>query len=125
MVARSGTSGGAVCALLAWYGLLTKGAGEAVQLLDRFWRQDMAANLLPEWLLNEWFVGSVRWQERVGFLVEQSPYYLPDFAKDRLQAAIANNVDFAKLDEDIVKPASLKLYVGAVNALTGEFGVFN
>ena len=37
VVALSGTSGGAVCALLAWYGLLTGGAAEAGRLLERFW----------------------------------------------------------------------------------------
>jgi NTE family protein len=33
VVALSGTSGGAVCALLAWYGLLTGGAAEVGRLL--------------------------------------------------------------------------------------------
>ena len=53
-VAFSGTSGGAVCALLAWYGLLTGGAERASGLLDAFWKEDNSANTLPERLLNDW-----------------------------------------------------------------------
>src|SRR3954468_1497801 len=45
IVARPGTSGGAVCALLAWYGLLTGGAAEAGRLLERFWRANSATTL--------------------------------------------------------------------------------
>jgi NTE family protein len=129
VVAFSGTSGGAVCALLAWYGLLTKcpqkaGREEAVRLLNRFWRKDMATNFPPERLVNEWLVGWRGWQERTGFTVEQSPYYFPELAKDRLKEAIENNVKFNKIDEGIVQPQSPQLFVGAVNAFTGEFWVF-
>ena len=47
-VAFSGTSGGAVCALLAWYALIEHGKGEAGareagHLLDKFWVEDNAA----------------------------------------------------------------------------------
>lgn len=36
IVAFTGTSGGADCALLAWYGLLTGGKDKAIELLDSF-----------------------------------------------------------------------------------------
>ena len=36
IVAVSGTSGGAICALLAWYGLRRSGRAEAVRLLEGF-----------------------------------------------------------------------------------------
>src|SRR3954453_17991997 len=45
VVALSGTSGGAVCALLAWYGLLTGGAAEGGRLLERFWEANAATTL--------------------------------------------------------------------------------
>lgn len=47
VVALSGTSGGAICALLAWYALLLEedeeaDAGEkAAELLDSFWNRDI------------------------------------------------------------------------------------
>jgi predicted acylesterase/phospholipase RssA len=39
----SGTSGGAICALLVWFGLTTGGSDKAVELLDRFWKRGLAA----------------------------------------------------------------------------------
>ncbi len=36
IVALSGTSGGSICALLAWYGLLMNDTNKAVELLDSF-----------------------------------------------------------------------------------------
>src|SRR4051794_41221774 len=45
VVALSGTSGGAVCALLAWYGLLTGGAAQGRPLLGRVWGETPAAPL--------------------------------------------------------------------------------
>ena len=34
IIALSGTSGGAICALLTWYGLLTEGSDKAIKLLE-------------------------------------------------------------------------------------------
>jgi NTE family protein len=39
IVALSGTSGGAIGALLAWYGLLVDGGATALHHLARFWRE--------------------------------------------------------------------------------------
>jgi NTE family protein len=47
VVALSGTSGGAICAFLAWYALLedrTKAAEKAAELLDDFWRDNSASD---------------------------------------------------------------------------------
>src|SRR4051794_41806991 len=63
VVGLSGTSGGAVCALLAWYGLLTGGAAEAGRLLERFW-EDNAATSLGDAAANAWLVGLARLEGR-------------------------------------------------------------
>jgi NTE family protein len=42
VVALSGTSGGAVCALLTWHHLLEGDAAGAVGALDAFWRETFA-----------------------------------------------------------------------------------
>ena len=42
VVAISGTSGGAVCALLAWYALCEGDAPEAGRLLDDYWAENSA-----------------------------------------------------------------------------------
>jgi NTE family protein len=57
-------------------------------------------------------------------VVEQSPCFLPEFGKDRLEDAIKNIVGFADFGERLVKLESPMLFIGAVNGLTGNFGVF-
>jgi NTE family protein len=42
VVASSGTSGDAVCALLAWHNLLGGDAAGAAEVLDAFWRERFA-----------------------------------------------------------------------------------
>lgn len=123
-VAFSGTSGGAICALLAWYGLLTGGRDEAAKLLETFWTRDNSANTLPERFLNDWIVNSTRWQQETGFLVEQSPNVFSDLAQDELGRSVERNVEFNRIDGDLVKPESPKLFVGAVDVITGGLKVF-
>lgn len=128
-VALSGTSGGAICALLAWYGLLPKctgqgGRAEAARLLNHFWKRDIAASSPPEGLLNFWTVQSARWQQQTGLLFEQPPSVFSNLWQARLKAAIENNVAFDRLDEDLVKPSSPMLFVGAVDVLNGDFQLF-
>ena len=128
-MAFSGTSGGAVCALLAWYALIEHGKGEAGpreagHLLDKFWVEDNAAKDPPERLLNDWLIGWLRWQKMTGLLVEGSPNAFSDYWQDRLRQALKENVPFGEINEELVKPSSPRLFVGAVNVLTGEFGVF-
>ena len=128
-MAFSGTSGGAVCALLAWYALIEHGKGEAGareagHLLDKFWVEDNAAKDPPERLLNDWLIGWLRWQKMTGLLVEGSPNAFSDYWQNRLRRALKENVPFGEINEELVKPSSPRLFVGAVNVLTGEFGVF-
>jgi NTE family protein len=123
-VAFSGTSGGAVCALLVWYGLLTGGRDEAAKLLETFWTRDNSANTLPERLLNDWIVNSVRLQQETGFLVVQSPNVYSDLAQDELRRAVEKNVRFDQIGGGLVGPESPKLFVGAVDVITGGLKVF-
>src|SRR5688500_16550164 len=127
LVALSGTSGGAVCALLAWYALLehgqaeegtSKAAAEAARSLEKFWLEDNAARDTPERLLNDWLVGWLRWQQATGFLFESSPNAFSDYWQLRLREILENNVPFGNIDGDLVRPASPKLFDGAVNVLT-------
>jgi NTE family protein len=53
VVALSGTSGGAVCALLAWHNLLKGDATGAVEDLDAFWR-DNSATASYHQVVNNW-----------------------------------------------------------------------
>lgn len=123
-VAFSGTSGGAICALLAWYGLLKGDAQQAARLLDEFWTIDNSTNSPWERLLNDLIVGWVRWQQTTGFLVEQNPGYFSDFWQNELKEALRSNLDFAGIDASLVHPLSPLLLVGAVDVLTGDFRTF-
>ncbi len=123
-VAFSGTSGGAICALLAWYGSLTGSLEKAVDLLDAFWRRDNSANTIPEGILNGWIVNSLRWQQETGFLTLQSPNFFSDLAQDQLRRAIERNVRFDEIDQRLVKPESPMLFAGAVDVLTGSSTTF-
>lgn len=73
VVALSGTSGGAIRALLAWYTLLTDDAEKAVDLLDSFWG-DTSANSYGDRLLNDWLLWANRFFENIGGAPTVSPY---------------------------------------------------
>lgn len=122
IVALSGTSGGSICALLAWYGLLTDGAGKSVELLDSFWR-DNSANSPWDRLLNDWLLQTNRFFANFGGTPTISPYFYPSQGQDLLRSMIEKHVDFGRLKE-LVKPSSPLLLVGAVNVLSGKFNAF-
>lgn len=42
IIALSGTSGGAICAFLAWYGLLNNDRFGVAELLESYWRDNSA-----------------------------------------------------------------------------------
>ena len=125
VVGLSGTSGGAVCALLAWDNLLrgdTRGAAEA---LDAFWR-DNSATAPHEQIINSWVLWASSLQNFITMPVV-SPYYDNYFsvsALEEFKSILERRVDFAKvgLQPEDSYPA---LLVGAVDVLSGEFKTFN
>ena len=125
VVGLSGTSGGAVCALLAWYGLLTGGAAEAGRLLERFW-EDNAATTLGDKAANAWLVGLARLEGRVT-LPTVSPYAYPGFAGAAFTDLLTRHVDvdrLARLQESPPEDQPL-LLVGAVDVLSGDIKAFS
>ncbi len=121
IVALSGASGGAMCALLAWYGLLTNDREKSIRLLDSFW-EDISASTFGDMLLNNWVV----WTNRLSDFVpmpEVSPYYYPPWAQEYLRIILEKHVDFGKIKE-LLNPSSPDLFVGAVDVLSGEFKTF-
>ncbi len=122
VVALSGTSGGAICALLAWYGLLMHDANKAVELLDSFWREN-SANSSWDRLLNGWLLQMSRFFANTGAVPILNPYFRPPWGRDLLKSMIEKHVDFRRIEE-LLKPSSPLLLVGAVNILSGEFKAF-
>jgi NTE family protein len=124
VVGLSGTSGGAICALLAWYALRDDDPAIAGRLLGDFWADNSATTPLEQ-LLNASTIWAGNLQQ---FLVTPaiSPYDNP-FAADgaeEFKRMLQRQVDFDRLD---VQPGSEQplLLIGAVDVLSGEFRAFD
>lgn len=121
ITALSGTSGGALCAAIAWYGLLQNQPERGADLLESFW-QEMTSRDLTDVLGNQFLV----WLQRSASyfsLPEISPYYLPNAGQDALRNTLERHIEFAALPR-LLTADSPRLLVGAVEVLTGNFTVF-
>src|ERR1700742_479124 len=72
----SGTSGGAVCALLAWYALRDDDPALAGSLLEQFWIGN-SARMPADALLNTWILWAGAWQDLGVTPPAVSPYHTP------------------------------------------------
>ena len=128
IVGLSGTSGGAICALLAWSALVDGEPEKAAARLKGFWA-DNSASTLPEWLLNWW----VLWAGQMANYVATpalSPYANPAsvWALDHLRSMLERWVDFDRLNQpDTDASASERplLVLGAVDVMSGVFKAFD
>ena len=84
LLALSGTSGGAVCAALAWAGLLADGPAEAARRLEGFWTELAATSPLDIWV-NAW----VQVTLALPVTAQASPYAYSPAAEPRLRALLA------------------------------------
>ncbi len=124
VVGLSGTSGGAVCALLAWHHLIKNDAPGAAKALTAFW-EDNSATAPHEKFWNDWMV----WASSLeNFIVTPSvsPYdnYFSSLGLDEFRKLLQRRVDFGEVG---VQPEGSHpvLLVGAVDVLSGEFRAFN
>lgn len=118
----SGASGGAVCALLAQYGLLTGGREEAIRLLGAFWEANTARG--AEAFVNFVLVQSQRAEAAFG-MPARSPYAAPEAARDGLEQLLSAFVDFDRLEKVYGARPSPRLLVGAVDVLSGRHRLFD
>ncbi|MCB4767991.1 patatin-like phospholipase family protein [Ancylobacter sp. Lp-2] len=114
----SGTSGGAICAALAWAGLIQGRPEEGADRLMRFWEiakadtpVDYAANLWGQWL------------GRAQLLPETSPYRLPAPAAAIMRDWLEETLDIPGLPTGKAREA-VKLLVGATDVLSGARCIF-
>jgi NTE family protein len=118
----SGTSGGAINALLAWYGLVhPEGPAHGTTALQSFWH-DMAAHDPWDAVVNAATVMGIRLRGVVPQL-EAAPNPVSDVAQARLRQQIEAQVDFSRLGHWI-RADSPRLLIGAADVLSGEFVVF-
>jgi NTE family protein len=124
VVGLSGTSGGAVCALLAWSALREDAPERAGERLDAFW-EDVAATTPAEWALNTWVLGAGAIQDVVA-TPAISPYDAPwtDAAMEAFMRTLERRVDFGALTPPPGDAAPL-LLIGAVDVLSGAFKAFD
>ena len=122
VVALSGTSGGAICAALAWEGLLKRDPDLAVQKLESFWSTTAARDVWDR-ILNQIFIG-VQCLRDLMVLPEVSPYQFPPWASERFRDSLNKYFDFAELRELARKPGAPVLQIGAVEVLSGHFELF-
>ena len=122
IVALSGTSGGAICALLAWDGLLRDDRRRAVDQLQRFWRDNTADSLLEAFL--NYSIQMAIHLRSLGALPEISPYAYPSWSQEQLRRMLERRVDFAAVRSLAQAAGAPALIVGAVDVLSGRFTVF-
>jgi NTE family protein len=122
VVALSGTSGGAICAALAWEGLLRKDPSLAIEKLDTFWDKTAARDPWDR-ILNQVVMGLQSLRDLM-VLPEVSPYHLPPWGTDRFRSILNATFDFGELRELASKPGAPTLQIGAVEVLSGRFELF-
>ena len=125
VVGLSGTSGGAVCALLAWYALLDADPARAGQLLNQFWADNSARSPM-EMLVNNMIMWASAWQDFGLVPPAVSPYHSPAAAMgaDQFCQLLGRQVDFDRIEADPAGKYPV-LLIGAVDVLSGQFRTFN
>jgi NTE family protein len=114
LLALSGTSGGAMCAALAWAGLVKEGPDEARRRLLAFWR-DLEVHDLLDAAMNFWAVALAR----LPITAEISPYVYRPAAEPRLRALLRRHLDLDTLPSDEQRRAHPKLLIGATDIVSG------
>ncbi len=131
LVAISGTSGGAICAALAWYGLLAgaDGPGQpgdaAADLLSTFWQRNSAHDPWDMMVLNPFIVGMQRLVD-AGVLPAAAPLKgVPQLVRARLEGLLNGLIPFDDLPDLLrAHPRHPTLMCSAVDVVTGEFAMF-
>jgi NTE family protein len=119
LVAVSGTSGGAMCASLAWAGMLTDGPDEACARLERFWTDLEVHNFLDA-AVNFWSV----WLARLPVNAEVSPYAYEPVAETALRALLHKHLALERLPLTL-RGKGPQLLIGATDIRSGDRIVFD
>ena len=124
-VGLSGTSGGAVCALLAWTALIQGEPTTAGRLLRRFWSENAASSPVDR-VINAWTLWA---SELANFVATPaiSPYDTPvsEMALAQLKGLLTASVDFGAVRAVAGDPEAPRLFLGAVDVISGDFKAFD
>lgn len=123
----SGTSGGAICALLAWSALLEKKPEEARGRLASFWAAN-SADSPPEKFVNDMILAASRMSQYVT-APAISPYSTPTsvMSLEHLRSLLDGALDFDVITRlaAVAGDRAPLLLLGAVDVLSGSFKAFN
>jgi NTE family protein len=122
VVGLSGTSGGGICALLAWAALRAGDRRGAAALLEGFWADNSAREPLDR-IVNAGLVSAAVLQD-LGLLATITPYALPETGTAQFRDMLARHVDFDRIDVDADREHPM-LLLGAVDVVSGQFRAFN
>jgi len=122
IAALTGTSGGAICAALAWDGLVRNDRSISVRKLQGFWRAMSATDPLDQ-MVNHTMMGIQELRDLM-VMPEVSPYVLPTWGEDKFRALLDEYFDFGELRELARRPGAPILQIGAVEVLSGHFELF-
>jgi NTE family protein len=122
VVALSGTSGGAICAALAWDGLVRGDRQLAIRKLQGFW-ETMSAREPWDQLANQALMSMMGLRDLM-VLPEVSPYHAPAWGEERFRDILHQYFDFEQLRALARKPGAPVLQIGAVEVLSGHFELF-
>jgi NTE family protein len=119
LVALSGCSGGAICAGLAWAGLVGCGPDDAISRLGEFWSGVEPLNP-AESVLQSWAVSMAR----IAAITDLSPHLSEDAARSRLKQILEATLrlDQLPVTTRAAKPA---LVIGATDILSGARTIFH
>jgi NTE family protein len=122
VVALTGTSGGAICAALAWEGFVRNDPRLGIAKLQKFWEANSAREPWDQ-VANQVMlsIGSLK---DLMVLPEVSPYHLPTWGEDRFRAMLNDFFDFEELRGLALRPGAPLLQIGAVEVLSGHFEIF-
>jgi NTE family protein len=122
VVALSGTSGGAICAALAWDGFLRNDPPLAVRKLRAFW-EAMSATEPWDRIANQSLMSVMSLRDLM-VLPEVSPYHFPPWGEDRFREVLNEFFNFEELRGLARRPGAPALKIGAVEVLSGHFELF-
>jgi NTE family protein len=140
VVGLSGTSGGALTAALAWFGMLKQARGDRTPIEDRIialWT-DLTAQTPQEILIDRLSIASLRlvergtlpsfarspssWQFQLLSAMTSRVVSRPEFTD--LGALLRKHIDFGVLP-GLLEPDSPELLIGASDVLEGSFKIFS
>ncbi len=140
IVSLSGTSGGAICAALAWYSLIKQAKGDATppeKRLGDFWLDNSAQNVLEQcfndfaihWskltdrgILPQWSISPAAYSSQL--ILSAITAFLPRQNFYDLRNLLESHLDFQEI-ESWRRPKTPLLVIGAANVLSGDFEKFN